>query len=898
MKKHWLHTILIIFLLSGVRFYGYAQTGTIKGKVQGREGALQVATVSAENITVLTDKNGEFSLTLKPGIYTLIITHISYKKIIQKIKIETNDTQSFDFILTPLDYIEEAVVLGSRSVIQRIRLNTTVPVDIFSSNNLVQTGHTNLTQIIGFVAPSFNASRQLVNEPVTFRGLDPDQVLIMVNGTRYHNMAYLNDGRVRGTLGRGSVANDLNSIPFSAIEKIEVLRDGASAQYGSDAIAGVINIHLKKSTGKTSVLLHTGQFYSGDGENISLGINRGFPIGKSLADGRQGFLNFSADFRYRNPTSRGGEYKGTVYINNPPLDDSIIQARNFSRIKVSNAGTTKLSSMGILINGGYHIGDKTEMFWTAVFNSRKNIFTGSYIFFKNPRQVNTDLYPDGFKPLSKQNILDISTIAGIKGETKNKWHWEYNSAYGSNDGKYYSENTNNASQYFTLGKNAPTKFYTGTLNFQQLTNNISFAKDFSTKIGGIKLFNIALGGEWRLENYQIKAGEEAAWQNFDSILQRKQGGSQNGLIFRPENVANENRSVVGSYVDVESEFATNLLIDLAGRYEYYDDFGVNVAGKIAARYKFSDKFSLRSSLSKGFRAPSLQQKYYSNTSKGSVISGGGLVPVISGIFCNNSVIANAFGIPSLQPEKSVNLSGGFTSRLDKHMNLTVDAYWIQIRNRVVLSGRFDKNNPDVKRILQNYPDIDQVQFITNAINTKTRGIDIVMNGDWNIRKAVLGIMLAANFTRTNIFGPVQLADSLKNNTQNTNTLFNIEEKEKLERGQPGSKIILSTTLSKGKFEFVFRNTRFGNTASTTVFTNPSDTLYEFFSPKILSDISVNYTLKSWLTITAGANNVFNVYPDRLKNYRNTGEGIFVYSQEASPFGYNGGYYFVSMAFNF
>jgi iron complex outermembrane receptor protein len=216
-----------------------------------------------------------------------------------------------------------------------------------------------------------------------------------------------------------------------------------------------------------------------------------------------------------------------------------------------------------------------------------------------------------------------------------------------------------------------------------------------------------------------------------------------------------------------------------------------------------------------------------------------------------------------------------------------------------LSGIFDKTtNPDVNRILQNRPDIDQVQFITNAINTKTHGIDIVMNGNWKIHKANLGFMLAANFTRTNIFGPVQLADSLETNTTNTNILFNVEEREKIEHGQPGSKIILSTTFTKGKFGFVLRNTRFGNTATATLFVNPSDTLYEFLSPKILTDISINYAPKSWLTLTVGANNVFNVYPDRLKNYRNTNEGNLIYGNEAMPFGYNGGYYFVGLNFIF
>ncbi|MDP9229341.1 MAG: TonB-dependent receptor, partial [Bacteroidota bacterium] len=592
----------------------------------------------------------------------------------------------------------------------------------------------------------------------------------------------------------------------------------------------------------------------------------------------------------------GAEYKGTVYLNNPTRDDSIIQARNFSRSKVSNAGTTKLNSIGISINGGYQIKEKTELFWTALVNGRKTLFSSVYKFPKNTRLVNSFLYPDGFKPISIQKVLDVSGIAGIKGVLKNKWHYEYSTAYGNNHGRYDAENTNNASQYFTLGKNAPTKFYTGSLVFQQLTNNLNFAKDFSTKTGQIKLLNIAFGAEWRFENYQIKAGEEAAWETYDP-LERKQGGSQNGLIFRPDDEVNKNRNVLGTYIDIESELTDNLLIDIASRYEYYNDFGANLAGKIAARYKFSGEFSLRSSLSKGFRAPGLQQRYFSNTLKGTVNTGGLLVPVVSGIFRNKSDVAVAFGIPSLEAEKSVNLGGGFTARIFNHINLTVDAYWIQIRNGVVLSGRFDKaTNPEVQRILANYPEIDQVQFFTNAINTRTRGIDIVLNGNWNIQKANLVVMLAANFNRTNLFGEIKTSDKLPADSLNTNTLFNREERAKVENGQPRDKIILSANYKTGKLGFQLRNTRFGKTA--LVFDSKDISRDEFFSPKILTDFSINYSPKAWITFTVGANNIFDVYPDKLSNPLNNGEGTFIYAQEASPFGYNGGYYFVSMTLNF
>ncbi|MBA3673511.1 MAG: TonB-dependent receptor [Chitinophagaceae bacterium] len=899
MKRRFLYTVLIIFALISLQMYVHAQA-IIKGKLTGNGEPLPSATVSMGNKIVLSGLHGEFLFSVSSGIYTIIITHTGYQKIVQQIKIERSTTETIDFIMTPGEQMGEVVVLGSRNFIQRSNLNTPVAVDVLSSKNLLQTGQASLTQMLNFSAPSLNVSQQLVNEPITLRGLDPDHVLILVNGTRYHNMAYLNDGRVRGILGKGSVANDLNAIPFSAIEKIEVLRDGASAQYGSDAIAGVINIILKRSIDKTSVQLHSGQNYRGDGENISMGMNRGISLNK------KGSLNLSANFQYRNPTYRGGEFKGTIYKTIPSTathidsvriisqDDSIVEARNFNRKDVSNAGTSKLRGFGVLVNGNYIIKKSTELFWTASANNRKTNFIGTYILPKNISRVNTDLFPNGFKGISNHKSSDVSGIAGAKGEIK-KWHWEYSSAYGNNTDRYYAENTNNPSQFFTLGKNAPTSFYTGTLIYQQLTNNINFSKQLSERSTWIKLFNIAFGAEARLENYRIKAGEEAAWKNYNS-LGSKFGGAQHGLIFQPGDVVNKNQNIVGGYIDVEAEIKNHFLLNLASRYEYYSSFGGNLAGKLAARYKFTDHFSLRSSISNGFRAPYLQQRYYSTTTRGVRFDNGSIVPVTNGIFNNNSIVAQAFGIPSLQPEKSVNFTTGFTAALLNHINFTVDAYWIQIKNRIVLSGVFDRKlNKYVDSILfLNNAAIDQLQFFSNAINTRTHGVDIVLNGNWKIKKSNFAVMLAGNFTQTQLFGPIKTAGKLRLDSLNTNTLFSREEIVKLEEGQPSDKVILSLNYKVGKIGILFRNSRFGRT--TMPFNNNRPD--EHFSPKILTDFSITYTPNTWVSITAGSNNIFNVYPDRIKDYRNTGDGIFLYGPEAMPFGFNGGYYYLNIDFKF
>jgi len=879
----------------------FAQDGHIKGRVTNGSENLPGATVSLGDKTMLTNIDGEFSFTVKAGSYSLIITHTGYKKIEESLSIEAGITQKVNYTLSPADQMGEVVVLGSRSVAQRSNLTSPVPIDVISSTQLIETGQVSLPQMLTYSAPSFNVSREILNETATLRGLDPQHVLILVNGIRYHNMVWLFGRGLKGQLGPGSVGNDLNSIPFSAIEKVEILRDGASAQYGSDAIAGVINIQLKKSTGKTSIQLHTGQFYEGDGEKFSVGINRGISLNK------KGFLNFSGNFRYQAPTYREGEYSGTVYKDYPPnatsadsiktkaLDDSIVNARGFNRKSgLDNVGTSKLMSAGFLINGGYPINGHTAAFWTASINSRKMELANPYRFPKNKNLVNPALYPDGHQVIGNPTTADVSVIAGLRGATKNSWHWDYSSSYGVNSYTGRAINANNPSQSY-LGADAPTSFYSGKDVYKLLTNDINFVKSYNLP-GKMKTLNLGWGAEWRIENYITKAGEEASWKNYDTLnyLTGGIGGARDTA-----NELNKSRNVLGTYIELEAEFSNKFLMNVATRYEYYSDFGGNIAAKLAARYKFSDKFSLRASVNNGFRAPSLQQRWQNSITQLFANTGQGRIPVIRGTFPNNHELIKALGIPLLTPEKSVNLSGGFTSTILNRISLTVDAYWIQIKNRIVFGGLLDKTIPAVKNILDSFPGlrVEQVQFFTNAINTNTKGIDIVFDGNWNIHKANLGVSLAINFTSTRLFGDIKTSDKLPADSLTTNKLFNIEDKTKMEKEQPSDKIILSIIYKTGKTKVILRNTRFGKTSIAPIFPNPTRIMYESFSPKILTDISLVYSLKTWVTITLGVNNVFNVYPDPVKNYENTYQGSRIYCAEASPFGFNGGYYFMNIAFN-
>jgi len=907
MRRTFFHRIVLsICFLLFVNPSSYSQTGTITGSVKYGKEALQGATVSLGEITVLTDQYGNFSLSIEPGNHTLIITHAGYKKIERTISIAASDTKNFEFDLELVEPLGDLVVLGSRSLVHRSNLNTPVPVDAFSSAQLAQTGQTNLMQMLNFTAPSVNASMQIVTEPITLRGLDPDHTLILLNGTRYNNIAYINSGLPRGQLGRGSVGNDLNTIPFSAIEKVEILRDGASAQYGSDAIAGVIDILLKESTDKTLVSLHLGQQYKGDGEKFKLGVYHGINLNK------KGFLSLSTDLHHREPAFRGGEYKGTVYYPSPAsypiqqrdsiiaLDNQKIGERGFDRRRVSNLGTTKLSSFGFLMNGAYRINNKTELFWTGALNYLILTFVNVYTLPRNKAAINTELFPDGFKGRVKSIIWNVSGIAGARGIIGKGVHWEYSSAYGMNSIRYNAENTNNASQQSTLGKNAPTSFYTGTLIYHQLSNAVHFTKNISNAGDKLNTINLGWGAELRFENFGMKAGEEASWKDYDSSL-KKIGGVTTAHVVSGYDALNKGRNVMCAFMDLEADLDDRFLLNLATRYENYSDFGGNLAGKMAIRYKLFNELSLRGSLSNGFRAPSIQQRYYGAITSGiRVLPGGVLTPTNRGIFNNDNKVTELFGVPSLEAEKSLNLSGGLTSTISRHIYLTIDAYWIQIKNRIVLSGAFDRvTNPEVDKLLKDssligYPYIEQVSFFSNAINTRTKGIDIVIHGKWMIRKAQLIGSLGANFTKTRLFGEIKTAANLSATTANINSLFDEEQESDVERGQPRSKIILSLNYKREKIGFILRNTRFGETAYDFSDIRPLET----FSPKIITDVSIIYTPNSWLSITAGANNVFNVYPDRIKNYENTAEGRFRYAQDVWQFGFMGGYYFVGMTFEF
>ncbi len=891
----------VLFFLLTISSVAVAQSvikGSIKDSITPLEGASIV--VEGEGIGTRSGSTGAFELKLKPGSYTIVISFVGYQSQKKSVILSAGQTKTLDVVLQKDKSTLSVTVVGSRSTTPRSSVETAAPVDVFTTRELLLTGQIEPTQMINFVAPSFNSSRQTIADgtdhidPATLRGLGPDQVLVLLNGRRRHNTALLN---VNGTIGRGSVGVDLNSIPASAIEKIEVLRDGASSQYGSDAIAGVVNVVLKKDFNKTNVNLHAGQYYAGDGRTLGFALNHGFKLGK------KGYFDFFTDIRSREATNRSGDYTGTVYYNIPgnatprvrdsitALDNQVIRERGFSRKNNMAIGNSKVDNYGFMINMGAPLSDKVNFTLNAGTNYREGNAAGFYRYPKQTSQVNTLLYPDGFLPYINSTIRDNNFTAALDGVIKGV-RWDLGHTFGANSFLFTIDNTNNASE-FAAGRNAQTSFYAGKLRFAQNTTNLNLAKDFGQQLG-LKSFNVAVGAEGRMDIYQINPGEPGSYINY-APTSGTVGGSQVFPGFQPSNAVDEKRSVFAGYADVETDITDKFLVDVAGRYEHFSDFGGNFAGKASARYKLADEFSIRATVSNGFRAPSMHQRYFSAVSTVFISNGSGLVPVQQGTFRNNSDIAQAFGVPSLTAEKSTNYSLGITSRLFKKISLTVDAYQIEIKDRIVLSGSFTRTNPAVNTILGGYPDVSSAIFFSNATDTRTRGLDVVLNSGLTLGKGVLDITLAGNLNKTEIVGEVKNSTKLPNaDPNNPNTLLPRDQRAFIEEAQPKNKVMLNLNYRIGKLNFMLRNTRFGEVA-TKDRVNPA--LDESFSAKIVTDASISLRPVQWFNITIGANNIGDVYPDRLLQAGNTGEGRFVYSRAATQFGFNGGYYYTNLTFD-
>ncbi|QNE32180.1 TonB-dependent receptor [Sphingomonas sp. NBWT7] len=877
------------------------------------------------------------------------------------------------------------VVVGSR-VANRTVADSPVPIDVISDSALQSSGLGEVNKILNQVVPSFNfpqpsiADGSDVTRPATLRGLSPDQTLVLVNGKRRHVSALLN---INGTVGRGSAAVDMNQIPALAIGRIEVLRDGASSQYGSDAIAGVINVQLKSASdggraqvsfGKYVTTLNDvsnfgglvlnggqpvldpadtrylqansdGQRKARDGELLTYGVNVGLPVG----DG--GFFNFTGEYRDRGFTNRQGYDLRPNYIR-PSTTTFDTREASFNRLNF-RYGDAKTQDFNFLINSEVPLG-AADFYAFFTYGHRDGQSAAN--FRQQSAATNRDfsavlpgatlsnanfvgLTPDGYLPFIQSRIDDLAGTGGIRTEIAG-FKSDFSVGFGRNELSYRTTNSVNVS----FGPDSQRNFDAGGLRFSQILANADLSRQFDIGLAGPLTF--AFGGEYRHEIFEIRPGDPQSYRTGPFFVPTQtttrancdaQGGNftaATGVCTFPGRTAaagaqgfgglpasartNVDRDSFAGYLEFDADLFDGLTATAAGRYEHFSDFGDTLNGKLALRYEFTQGFAVRGSVSNGFRAPSLHQQFFTTTST-NFLAG---VPVDVSTVPVNSPVARALGSQPLDPEKSLNLSAGFTANPFPGFNLTVDYFHIKIKDRIVLSENLGAagvgtaaQNAAVKAILDanGFASVGAARFFLNGLDTTTQGVDAVATYRANLRGlGAWNFSAAYNYTQNKI-------DERLNNLSGLSqipglVLFGRVEGIRFERGQPRDKLVLATDGKIAGIGLSARTTRYGSVISpettaplgadalSLTALGPDD---QRLSPKWVTDLSLSVDVRG-AQLTVGADNVFDVYPDRRPfgprpaavggSYPATYQ--FLPYSNFSPFGFNGRFLYAKLAIGF
>ncbi|WP_133000608.1 TonB-dependent receptor plug domain-containing protein [Luteimonas arsenica] len=763
----------------------------------------------------------------------------------------------------PATSLDNVIVTGTR-VSDRTVAESQSPIDIITSEALQATGTTELATALARALPSLNFPRPALTDgtsairPAQLRGLAPDQVLVLVNGKRRHTSSLLN---LNGTIGRGSAPVDLNTIPLSAIERVEVLRDGASAQYGSDAIAGVVNVVLKGAPGTGSVSLRHGQYSAGDGAQTQLAGDTGLSLG-----GDRGFLHLSGQIDRQDRTNRARPFAGTPAATQPELGQ-----------KAFVIGDPEVDAAAASFHAGFDISDTLSLY---AFGSISNRDITSFAFFRapgNPTQNIPSIYPDGFLPEINNVSRDRAIVAGLKGSLGEAWDWDLSFNHGYNNLEFFTRNTLNAS----IGADSPTSFYDGALETTQNIANFDVSRQLD--IGLAYPATLALGVEFRNEKWNQSPGE---WGSYAQPDLSRPGGAQGFGGFAPEVSGAYSRDSHAVYAGLEADITEKFSAGIAGRYEDYDDFGSQASGKLSARYAFTDAVALRGTVSSGFRAPSLAQQYFQTIS--TIYLAGIPEPFEIRTFPASSAVAQAFGAEPLQPEESLSYSLGLVLQPADRLYVTIDAYHIEVDDRIALSSNL--TGDAVRALLESRGifGVNGGRYFTNAIDTRTRGIDVVANYGLDIGGGTLDLTAGWNWTDTEI---TRIAPNPEELEQAGLNLERIDRTEigRIEDGFPNTKLLLSGTWSLDAWDFSLAATRYGS-----VTTRPANAANDqTYGAKWLLDASAAYKLDNW-TFTLGADNLLNEYPDE-NSFANSTNGQFPYSN-LSPFGFNGAFVYGKVAY--
>jgi len=862
-----------------------AATATIRGRVTLPDGdPLPGVTVTADDfgVTAVTDADGRYVLSVPAdrGEVKVTATLAGLQTRSATVNV-SGGAAARDFVLRVS--FGEQITVGSRAV--GAEQERAVPVDVIPQQQIESSPSTETNQIIQKIAPSFNFPRPTISDgtdsvrPATLRGLGPDQLLVMVNGKRRHASALVN---ANNTVGRGSSGVDLNAIPASAIESIEILRDGAAAQYGSDAIAGVINLVLKSDPQPMRVDAKAGSTTHADGQTLDTSLNGGWGVGR-------GVLFFTGEYRTRYATNRASPDPRDQVVAGDAGNNAVSQpnthwgdsyARDFMTFLNFNLPITPDSKQIFYAFGGHSL--------------RHGSHGGNY---RRALQVQNwpQIYPLGFLPLIQPRVADSSLTAGVRGQLAS-WFYDFSGGYGRNKFDFYVTDSLNTSLGPTLPPNQ-TSFYSGSLGDSQLTANFDLSKQYKTAMMAGPL-NVAVGAELRRDGFEQKAGEPNSY--IQGGIKARDGsiapaGAQVFPGFQPSNAVNASRNSKSVYVDLEGDVLSKLRLGLAGRYENYSDFGDTTNGKITARFSPARQLIFRAAASTGFRAPSLSQGNFSAISTNFLLNQQtGLVePFETGTYRVDSAIARVLGAEDLKPEKSKNLSAGMVWQPMSNLELTADFFHITIKDRIVFSGNF--TTPAVQALIKPLG-ATAARFFTNAIDTRTNGYDLVGNYQRPMMGGRIDLSAAYSNNETEVVGQVATPAQLAGLGE---VLFDRIERRRVECGQPKDNVRLMQSWNRSGWTTTLRQSRYGEYCSFTIL--PADD--QVYGAAWVADAEVAYRWNRY-TFAAGAENLFDRFPDR-NLVRNTNgaftaqsnNGIFTYPINA-PFGMNGRFVYTRVGYSF
>ncbi|WOH39598.1 TonB-dependent receptor [Thalassotalea fonticola] len=818
--------------------------------------------------------------------------------------------------------IEQISIIGSR-VSSRSADELPVPVDILSAEALANTGQTEVGRMLQAIAPSFNFSSSSISDgtdalrPATLRGLGPDQTLVLINGKRRHQASLIH---INTSVGRGTAGTDMNAIPASSIKRIEVLRDGAAAQYGSDAIAGVINIVLNDASEGGKVAVSYGEYSEGDGETTNVDISKGFSLGEN------GYLNATLNFRDRGVTNRAGlhgscQFSGCTELANGDmlLGDPREATAPRTTFRIGDADSQQV---GLAINTGYQLGEG-ELYGFITYSKRDN---QSAAFFRHNANAggNAQLQdgdatiPAGFLPKINSDIKDVSYNFGYQVDFSNDASLDFSYTYGQNNIDYTTSDTINSSfanslQYTTsmsandIRNSVPREAFAYGLELTLQTLNLDYTKEFD-------LFSLAMGAEIRTDEYRVTPGDEYSYRDYDTengnslFATDTSAGSQGFGGIGPVSEVDETRDVISFYVDAETEITEDLIISGAIRYDDYDGFGDSSNFKLAANWSITEDIAIRGATSTGFRAPSMQQLYFNNISTQFITNpddpAGDQIAVQVGTFRNDSVLAQAIGIPELKEEEATNFSFGTVIQVADNINLTVDWYSIDIDDRIVISNKLGSGLSPALDAALIASGAGAGQFFLNGADTETSGVDIIATWNTAVLGGDLDLTFAANFTETEVVNIFTPKDSGLGDIP-PEDIFSEQDISIIEEWQPEDRISLSGLYKLGDFTINLALNRYGE---YTITDGDSQT----YGAEVLTDLRVNYQLTEYLSFNLGGNNIFDVYPDKneIGNSRTgtivdgsgnvivSSPGVFTYSRRSAPFGFNGAFYYAGAEYKF